>query len=1095
MAEAVLEIVLHNLSSLIHKEIALFLGFQQDFNTLSSLLTTIKATLDDAEEQQFSNRAIKDWLLKLKDAAHVLDDILDECATQVLELDHGGFQCGPSHKVLSSCLLSIHPKHVSFRYKIAKKMKRIRERLDEIAEERSKFHLTEIARERRSRVLDWRQTTSIISQPQVYGRNEDKDKIVDFLVDDAYALDDLSVYPIVGLGGLGKTTLAQIIFNHERVVNHFELRIWVCVSEDFSLKRMTKAIIESASGRACEDLDLEPLQRNLLDFLQRKRFLLVLDDVWDDEQENWQRLKSVLACGGKGASVLVTTHLPKVAATVGTMSSHDLSILSDNDCWELFKQRVFGPNEEEHAELVVIGKEIVKKCGGVPLAAIALGSLLRFKRDKKEWLYVKESKLWSLQGENSVMHALKLSYLNLPVNLRQCFAFCSLFPKDHIINKQYLIELWMANGFISSNVMVEAEDIGNEVCNELHWRSFFQDIVRDEFGKITAFKMHDLVHDLAQSVAEEVCCITNDDGVPNMCKRILHLSIYRNKSFEEVDNIRLRGIKSLKTCVTQFTDQVPPHILKSNLLRVLEFQRRNVLSSSIGHLKCLRYLNLSNGKFRTLPKSFCRLFHLQILKLNSCIFLQELPDNLTHLKALKHLYLRFCFSLSRLPPDIRKLTSLRTLSMYPVGKKSGFLLAELGQLNLKGDLHITHMERVKSVLHAREANMLSKHLNQLQLSWAENGESQSQDNVEQILEVLQPHLQELQILNVIGYTGAHFPQWMSSASLKFLNSLKLIGCKSCFHLPQLGKLPSLKNLTVSNMSRVIFIDEDSYGSGFTTGFIALELLILVDLPNLMRLSREDRENMFPRLSRLLVTECPKLLGLPFLPSLKDLNVEENCNQVLLNSFPKHHSLESLEVRDNKDLTCFPDGMLRNLTSLKMLAIDRFSKLEQLPTEIINLNAIYINDCGNLESLTDEVLQGFHSLKIFEIRRCKKFDLSAGFQYLTCLERLVIENCPEVKGFDEALQHMNSLQSLTLLNLPNLASLPDWIGNLSLLCELHMTGCPKLRFLPMNIQRLTNLKSLRIYDCSELGKRCEKEIGEDWPKISHIQNIEIKNGKM
>jgi hypothetical protein len=107
------------------------------------------------------------------------------------------------------------------------------------------------------------------------------------LVDDAYALEDLSVYPIVGLGGLGKTTLAQLIFNHERVVNHFELRIWVCVSEDFSLKRMTKAIIESASGHACEDLDLEPLQRKLLDFLQRKRFLLVLDDVWDDDQENW----------------------------------------------------------------------------------------------------------------------------------------------------------------------------------------------------------------------------------------------------------------------------------------------------------------------------------------------------------------------------------------------------------------------------------------------------------------------------------------------------------------------------------------------------------------------------------------------------------------------------------------------------------------------------------------------------------------------------------------------------------------------------------------------------------------------------------------
>ncbi|CAK8536963.1 unnamed protein product [Lathyrus sativus] len=403
---------------------------------------------------------------------------------------------------------------------MAKKMKNIRERLDEIAEERNRFHLKEIVREKRSSVLDWRQTTSIITQPQVYGRDEDKDRIVEFLVGDASGFEDLSIYAIVGLGGFGKTTLAQHIFNHERVVNHFELRIWVCVSEDFSPKRMTKAIIESATGHACADMDLDPLQRKLQYFLKGKRYLLVLDDVWDDEQENWQRLKSVLACGGKGTSILVTTRLLKVAAIMGTIPPHDLSILSGTDCWELLKQRAFGPNEEEREELVVIGKEIVKKCGGVPLAAMALGSLLRFKREKIEWLNVKESKLWNLKGEDYVMHSLKLSYLNLPVKLRPCFVLCvlcALFPKDEIIDKKFLIDLWMANGFISSNGMLEAEDIGNEVWNELYWRSFFQDIKVDEFGEIENFKMHDLFHDLAQSIAEEVSgCITK----PSLSKRI-----------------------------------------------------------------------------------------------------------------------------------------------------------------------------------------------------------------------------------------------------------------------------------------------------------------------------------------------------------------------------------------------------------------------------------------------------------------------------------------------------------------------------------------------------------------------------------------------
>lgn len=229
-----------------------------------------------------------------------------------------------------------------------------------------------------------------------------------------------------------------------------------CVPEDFRVKKMTKAIIEAVSGCACEDLDLELLQRKIQNLFQRKKYFLVLDDVWDDEQENWQKLKSILACGAQGASVLVTTRLSKVAAIMGTMPPHELAMLSDNDCWKLFKHRAFGPNEVEQEKLVILGKEIVKKCGGVPLAAKALGGLLRFKREEREWLKIKESNLWSLP--HNIMPALRLSYLNLPIKFRQCFAYCAIFPKDEKIEKQYLIELWIANGFFSSNDKLDAED-------------------------------------------------------------------------------------------------------------------------------------------------------------------------------------------------------------------------------------------------------------------------------------------------------------------------------------------------------------------------------------------------------------------------------------------------------------------------------------------------------------------------------------------------------------------------------------------------------------------------------------------------------------
>ncbi|PNY14731.1 resistance protein [Trifolium pratense] len=1098
MAEAVLEIVLDNLTTLIRKELGLFIGFDEDLKRLASLLSTIKATLEDAEEEQFTNNTIKDWLLKLKDAAHILDDILDECATEALAMEYKGSKCGLSHKVQSSFLSSFHPKHVAFRYKLAKKMKRIRERLDEIAAERSKFHLTEMPRERKGGVLDWRQTTSIVTQPIVYGRDGEKDKIIDFLVGDASQLDDLSVYPIVGLGGLGKTTLAQLVFNHERIVNHFEPIIWVCVSNDFSLKKITKAIIESITKTTCEDLELELLQKSLQDLLRRKRYLLVLDDVWNDEQENWQRLRFALACGDKGASILVTTRLAKVAEIMGTIPPLELSRLSDKDCWELFKQRAFGPNEVERADLVVIGKEILKKCGGVPLAAIALGSLLRFKREEKQWLYVKESKLWGLQGEDNVMPALRLSYLNLPIKLRQCFSFCALFPKDEIISKQLLIELWMANGYISSNQMLEAADIGNEAWNELYWRSFFQNTEIDEFGQITTFKMHDLVHDLAQSVTNEVCCITYDNGLRTVSEGTRHLFIYDKNSFEEIKSIQLHHVKSLKTYVEWNFDvheacQLSPQVLKCYSLRVLLSNRLNNLSSSIGRLKCLRYLDISQGRFKTLPKSLCKLCNLEVLKLDLCNFLEKLPDGLTRLKALQHLSLSDCDSLTSLPPHIGKLTSLKTLSKYIVGEESGFLLEELGQLNLQGELHIKHLERVKSVTDAKKANMSRKNLNQLWLSWERNEVSRQQENVEQILEALQPYAQQLYSFGVGGYTGARFPQWISSPSLNDLSSLELVDCKSCLNLPELWKLPSLKYLKISNMTHVIYLLHESYDG---EGLMALKTLYLKKLPNLTGLSREERENMFPRLEVLEITECPNFLGLPCLPSLNSFYISGKYNQELPSSIHKLGNLESLYFADNEELIYFPDGILRNLSSsLKTLGFHRHSKLKMLPTEIIHLHdlqQLYINDCKNIEELPHEVMQRLHSLKELDIVGSDKFKLSSGFQYLTCLETLAIGSCSEVEGFNEALQHMSTLKSLTLSDLQNLEYLPECIGNLTLLHEINIYQCPKLSCLPKSIQHISGLEILSIHGCPELEKRCQKEIGEDWSIIARVKYIDIQN---
>ncbi|KAH0741394.1 hypothetical protein KY290_034437 [Solanum tuberosum] len=204
------------------------------------------------------------------------------------------------------------------------------------------------------------------------------------------------------MGGLGKTTLAQMVFNDKRVTEHFHPKIWICVLEDFNEKRLIKEIVEFIERMSLGDMGLAPLQMKLQQLLNGKRYLLVLDDVWNEDQDKWANLRAVLKVGASGASVLTTTRLEKVGSIMGTLQPFRLSNLSQEDCWLLFMQRAFGHQEEINPNLVAIGKEIVKKSGGVPLAAKTLGGILRFKREEREWEHARDNDIWNLPQEESI---------------------------------------------------------------------------------------------------------------------------------------------------------------------------------------------------------------------------------------------------------------------------------------------------------------------------------------------------------------------------------------------------------------------------------------------------------------------------------------------------------------------------------------------------------------------------------------------------------------------------------------------------------------------------------------------------------------------
>ncbi|VVA22006.1 Hypothetical predicted protein [Prunus dulcis] len=294
------------------------------------------------------------------------------------------------------------------------------------------------------------------------------------------------------------------------------------------LSVIMKAIIESATKDECKLSEIDLLQSRIWNLLHNKRYLIVLDDIWTENQDDWDKLRPLFRGDVDGCKIIVTTRNTKTAfMTDSPNSPFYLKGLAEDDCWALFKQRAFGRTEEEkYPWLLSIGKQMVKKCGGVPLAVKSLGSLMRFKREEQQSLFMQNSDLWKLDAcQNKVLPALMLSYIHLPSHLKQCFAFCSIFPRNYEFKKQKLIYLWMAEGLILQEGSKRPEDIGENYFADLLWMSFFQEVELCEGVSITGYKMNDVIHDLARYVAGKEYVILEKGAPPNGPAQIRHSSV------------------------------------------------------------------------------------------------------------------------------------------------------------------------------------------------------------------------------------------------------------------------------------------------------------------------------------------------------------------------------------------------------------------------------------------------------------------------------------------------------------------------------------------------------------------------------------------
>ncbi|XP_059446575.1 putative disease resistance RPP13-like protein 1 [Corylus avellana] len=438
---------------------------------LNTALLTVNAVVEDAEDRQFTEPNVKKWLDELKGVIFDAEDILDETNTKALQ-----YKCKSDSEfgtIARKVRHSISTSH--FVNKIEREIKDAIDRLEDQAKQIDVLGLRECVG---GQPLERLPTTSLIEESSICGRDYDKEAIINLLLSDDVSGNEIGVIAIVSMGGIGKTTLAQLVYNDKRLKEHFDLRTWVCVSHPFDVFMVMKTILEEETPKSTHKLDLNQLQMKLKETLTGKKFLLVLDYVWDNIYVKWEFLSTSNAFKfrAQGSKVIVTTRNSEVARVMHASATHHIMELSKKDCWSLFvKYALVDGNIDAYPELEEIGRQVEEKCKGLPLAIKAIGAFLWSKLDVVEWDKVLRSELWDLPIEKTgIIPALRLSYKYLSSNLKRCFAYCSIFLKDYAFEKDTLVLLWMAEGFLLQPKNKTMEEVGDDYFSALVSRSLFQ---------------------------------------------------------------------------------------------------------------------------------------------------------------------------------------------------------------------------------------------------------------------------------------------------------------------------------------------------------------------------------------------------------------------------------------------------------------------------------------------------------------------------------------------------------------------------------------------------------------------------------------------